>query len=152
MVLSSSPTSVDEAIRHVNAKVDSRFGSAPIDLADFVDALPPILRHQKEHAQKSLHARATHDELRGTADDPVSELFGRLDLGLGEWRKYALFDSSKHYTRRTGVGLKRSSHASIRLFVPPPPLLVATAAGLVCAKAKSKNRAMRSIARRTSWK
>ena len=99
MVLSSSPTSVDEAIRHVTAKADSRFGSTPIDLADFVDALPPILRHQKEHAQKSLHARATHDELRGTADDPVSELFGRLDLGLGEWRKYALFDSSKHYTR-----------------------------------------------------
>ena len=99
MVLSASPTSVDEAIRHVTAKADSRFGSAPIDLADFVDALPPILRHQKEHAQKSLHARATQDELRGTADDPVSELFGRLDLGSGEWRKYALFDSSKHYTR-----------------------------------------------------
>jgi hypothetical protein len=99
MVISSSPTSFDEEIRHVSAKADSTFGSGPIDLAYFVDALPPILRRQKEYAHKSLHARAMQGELRGTADDPVSELFGRLDLGLGEWRKYALFDSSKHYTR-----------------------------------------------------
>ena len=95
MVLSSSPTSVNEGIHHVSAKADSR----GVDLAELVHSLPPILRRQKENAHKSLHARVVQRELRGSVDDPVSELFGRLDLGLGEWKKYALFDSSKNYTR-----------------------------------------------------
>ncbi len=96
MVLSSSPTSVDEGIHHRSAKADS---ASVVDLAEFIHSLPPILRRLKESARESLHARATQDGLRGTADDPVGELFGRIDLGLGEWRKYAHFDPSRNYTR-----------------------------------------------------
>lgn len=37
--------------------------------------------------------------IRGTDADAVNQLFGRLDLTKEEWKKYALFDTSKNYTR-----------------------------------------------------
>jgi len=111
MVLSSSPKSVsflgcngvgDFITRRHNRKSSTsshakEFG--PITLAELIDALPPILRQQKIDGRKSLQERIRQDESRGTEDDPIQVLFGRLDLSLGEWRKYAIFDNMKNYTR-----------------------------------------------------
>mmetsp|Transcript_37693 Transcript_37693/g.67884 ORF Transcript_37693/g.67884 Transcript_37693/m.67884 type:complete len:256 (-) Transcript_37693:204-971(-) len=109
--LSSSPTAVsflaydteyEEICRDngTNSRSPSdEKNSGPIKLAKLIDALPPILRRQKENGCKSLRERVKQDALRGTKDDPVNALFSRLDLSLGEWKKYALFDSMKNYTR-----------------------------------------------------
>lgn len=77
----------------------------PITLRELVDALPSVVRSQKERgSSKSASAderAAQQDELvRGSrGEDPISALFGRLDLGREEWRKYALFEPGKNYTR-----------------------------------------------------
>ena len=110
--LSSSPTAVsflaydteyEEICRdngtNSRSPSDENSGSGPIKLAEFIDALPPIIHRQKENGRKSLQERVKQDALRGTKDDPVNALFSRLDLNLGEWKKYALFDSMKNYTR-----------------------------------------------------
>ena len=87
--------------------------NGPITLAEFVDALPRILHRQKEEdrAHEFSKERIKQDGIaasssssssstsRGTDDDPVNVLFRRLDLSLGEWKKYALFDPMKNYTR-----------------------------------------------------
>ena len=65
--------------------------AGPIALAEFVDALPRILHSQNNEQGACLR--------RETEDDPVNLLFRRLDLSRGEWRKYALFDPMKNYTR-----------------------------------------------------
>jgi len=108
MVLSSSPKSVsflsydcgwtyEQSDERKPATPPDDTG--PITLAEFIDALPPILGRQKEEAEESEEERTKQEEVRGTDDDPVQALFSRLDLGLGEWKKYALFDSMKNYTR-----------------------------------------------------
>mmetsp|Transcript_43185 Transcript_43185/g.91860 ORF Transcript_43185/g.91860 Transcript_43185/m.91860 type:complete len:255 (+) Transcript_43185:128-892(+) len=108
--LSSSPTSVsflayDTAYEEICRDSGKNFGppsdakSGPITLAEFIRALPSILRQEKEIGSKSLEERERQNALRGTKDDPVTTLFSRLDLSLGEWKKYAIFDSMKNYTR-----------------------------------------------------
>jgi len=110
MVLSTSPNSVsyiayDTAYcEEINDDGAGAPSSKPkttgrLTLAEFIHALPPILQKQKESAQQSLQERVRQDDLRGTKDDPVNELFSRLDLSLGEWKKYRLFDPMKNYTR-----------------------------------------------------
>jgi len=106
MALSSSPASVsylayDTAHEEVIPTDHSACPSpdskskiaGSIALAEFVDTLPRILHRQKEQQIGASSLR------RGTDDDPVNLLFRRLDLSLGEWRKYALFDPMKNYTR-----------------------------------------------------
>jgi len=126
--LSSSPTSVsfflaydtayEESIDRDSSVTTSKSRSSddddydtsdssgrPITLKEFTKALPPILRQQKENERKckssSSHQQEcqTQNALRGTKDDPVNTLFRRLDLTLGEWKKYAMFESKKNYTR-----------------------------------------------------
>jgi len=117
--LSSSPTSVsfllayDTAYEEIDrdssvttsksrsSDDDTSDSSGPITLKEFTKALPPILRQQKENERKSsTHQKCqTQNALRGTKDDPVNILFSRLDLTLGEWKKYAMFESKKNYTR-----------------------------------------------------
>lgn len=110
--LSTSPTSVsflaydtayeescDDNLSTPKSSPHDTTSSGPITLAEFIDALPPILRRQKEDECKSLQDRVKQDALRGTKDDAAHELFSRLDLSLGEWKKYSLFDSMKKYTR-----------------------------------------------------
>ena len=108
MALSSSPASVsylvydtalEEAIPNMRGSADPSLESKskpddgrPITLAEFVDTLPRILRRQKEQPDAFLQ--------RGTEDDPVNILFHRLDLSREDiWRKYALFEPMKNYTR-----------------------------------------------------
>lgn len=112
MTLSSSPKSVSflaydtayeetcDAAASSRSRCDADAEPAgPITLSEFIDTLPPILRRQKEEGRKSIQEHQKLDELRGTDNDPVNMLFSRLDLSLGEWKKYALFDSMKNYTR-----------------------------------------------------
>ena len=37
--------------------------------------------------------------IRGTAEDEITQLFGSVDLHRDEWKRYAMFDPSKNYTR-----------------------------------------------------
>ena len=108
--LSTSPTSVsflayDTAWEGKTEEADAKKPtpledeSRAITIAEFVDALPPLIRRQKEEARKSPDEAARQDAVRGTMDDPVHVLFSRIDLTAGEWKKYALFDSQKNYTR-----------------------------------------------------
>ena len=107
MVLSTSPNSVSyiaydtaycEEINQ-DAGSPSLVSTGRITLSEFIHELRPILHKQKESAQQSLQERVRQDEMRGTKDDPVNELFSRLDLSLGEWKRYRLFDPMKNYTR-----------------------------------------------------
>ncbi len=93
-------TAHEEAIPNVRCSAHPSLDSKPkpaggrptITLAEFVDALPQILRRQKEQPGEFLQ--------RGTEDDPVNILFRRLDLSREDvWRKYALFEPMKNYTR-----------------------------------------------------
>mmetsp|Transcript_23131 Transcript_23131/g.49957 ORF Transcript_23131/g.49957 Transcript_23131/m.49957 type:complete len:237 (+) Transcript_23131:1574-2284(+) len=117
--LSSSPTSVsfflayDTAYEEIDRDSsvttsksrssdddDTSDSSSPITMKEFTKALPPILRKQKEYERKSSsHQECQTSAVRGTKDDPVNALFSRLDLTLGEWKKYAMFESKKNYTR-----------------------------------------------------
>lgn len=109
MVLSSSPKSVsfianDTAYEEICCgdsadSIPSDENSRPITLAEFIDALPPILLQQKETANKFPRERNEQDQLRGTKDDPVNALFSRIDLSSGEWKRYALSEPMKNYTR-----------------------------------------------------
>ncbi|KAL7552324.1 hypothetical protein ACHAWF_015557, partial [Thalassiosira exigua] len=106
MVLSSSPASVsflayDTAYEEIcpGPGEPTNFSSGTVTLTEFIDALPPILRQQKEIERRSHQEHEKQDARRGTKEDPVNVLFSRLDLSLGEWKKYALFDSMKNYTR-----------------------------------------------------
>ena len=90
MALSSSPASIAAYLAYDSAHEEdiptacsayyaptadyskSKSASDPITLAEFVDALPRLLRRQKEQQCAFLQ--------RGTEDDPVNILFSRLDL------------------------------------------------------------------------
>lgn len=107
MSLSTSPASVsflaydtgyqEEVSLDDAASSDAKSG--PVTLSEFIAKLPPIIRQQKEDVRISLHEREKQDALRGTKDDPVSELFSRVVLRKEEWGKYALFEPTKNYTR-----------------------------------------------------
>jgi predicted metal-dependent enzyme (double-stranded beta helix superfamily) len=72
----------------------------PISLVELIDALPPLLRLIKKNATRHMHLNATQDEARGTSSfDPVTDLFGRLDLSCGWWNRYAHSDPTKNYSR-----------------------------------------------------
>lgn len=116
-LLSTSPTSISflaydtayeeeqRASSHQKSTTDHNgaiIDDGPITLREFVDALPSVVRSQKERGSESADERATQqDELRrgSRREDPISALFGRLDLSRGEWRRYALFEPGKSYTR-----------------------------------------------------
>ena len=85
------PTTTTGAARSAYPISKSANSAGPIALAEFVDALPRILHSQNNEQGACLR--------RGTDDDPVNLLFRRLDLSREEWRKYALFDPMKNYTR-----------------------------------------------------
>lgn len=107
MTLSSSPNSVSRFLAYdtewepesCNDRASTSLSSGPITLKELIDALPAVLRQQKEKANESDQEREKQDALRGTNDDPVNVLFSRLDLSAGEWNKYSLFDTTKNYTR-----------------------------------------------------
>ena len=71
----------------------------PISLVELIDALPPLLRLIKKNATRHMHLNATQDEARGASFDPVTDLFGRLDLSCGWWNRYAHSDPLKNYSR-----------------------------------------------------
>ncbi len=71
----------------------------PISLVELIDALPPLLRLIKKNATHHMHLNAKQDEARGTSFDPVTDLFGRLDLSCGWWNRYAHSDPTKNYSR-----------------------------------------------------
>eukprot|EP00985_Skeletonema_marinoi_P031629 scaffold37744_cov151-Skeletonema_marinoi.AAC.2 len=76
--------------------------SSPITLNQLIQKLPPLLHSQNTKLQQmSIQERIHFDTtIRGTDADAVNQLFGRLDLTKEEcWKKYALFDTSKNYTR-----------------------------------------------------
>ena len=81
------------------AKDDHGKDDGPITLSEFIEALPPILHKQKDDAQKSIRERVRQDDMRGTIEDPVNELFSRLDLSTKELGTYCLFEPNKNYTR-----------------------------------------------------
>lgn len=100
MSLSTSPTSILAYDAASDAYSDaSLFKSNSISLQEFIDALPPILRHQKQNERSSLQGRMQVETARGTHADPINQLFSRLDLSKGEWKEYALSDPMKNYTR-----------------------------------------------------
>lgn len=74
--------------------------SGILSLREFANAIPETLR-SIESFKKSIHfgERARVDALRGTVEDPINQLFRRLDISRKEWRQYAMFDFTKKYTR-----------------------------------------------------
>jgi len=109
--LSSSPKSVSylaydtayiEDTPHISSSTSIATkddDDGPITLSEFIEALPPILHKQKDDAQKSIRERVRQDDMRGTIEDPVNELFSRLDLSTKEIGPYCLFEQNKNYTR-----------------------------------------------------
>ena len=107
--LSTSPTSVsylayDTAYEEEHNSSSTSIATiakddGPITLTEFTQALPPILHKQKDDAQKSTRERVRQDDMRGTNEDPVNELFSRLDLSTKELGPYRLFEPNKNYTR-----------------------------------------------------
>ena len=95
MTLSSSPTSIfaydksyDAAPATTSSNIDGC--ASPLTLQQFIRELPPVLHRQNEiKSQKSLKERMQFDAQRGTPDDPINQLFSRLDLALNEYKKYA---------------------------------------------------------------
>jgi len=73
-------------------------GDGLISVNEFARALPELLREQKVRT-RSARERERTERARGTADDPVQSLFARLDLSPEVWKKYAMFDPSRKYTR-----------------------------------------------------
>ncbi len=72
-----------------------------ITLHQLIQLLPPLLRSQNTKLkqlpiQERIHFDTT---IRGTNADPVTQLFGRVDITKEEWREYAFFDEKKNYTR-----------------------------------------------------
>jgi hypothetical protein len=70
-----------------------------ISLNEFISSLPAILHEQKRFELASSHHRSVIENLRGTASDPVTQLFSRLDLTQNEIRRNAILDPSVKYTR-----------------------------------------------------
>mmetsp|Transcript_18995 Transcript_18995/g.39900 ORF Transcript_18995/g.39900 Transcript_18995/m.39900 type:complete len:254 (+) Transcript_18995:277-1038(+) len=113
MAFSSSPTSVfsfdnyynENASKNRNERRKSQhidIDESLINLEEFIEELPRVISRQKEeNARKSMHERLNNDHAKGSESetDPINKLFSRLDLGLEEWKKYALFEHMKNYTR-----------------------------------------------------
>ncbi|KAL7517965.1 hypothetical protein ACHAWX_002835 [Stephanocyclus meneghinianus] len=103
MFLSSSPSTVlaydtaSETYASHDYTQDSK--DISISLKEFVDALPPILCRLKMQERKSFQDRVQLESKRGTKEDPVTQLFSRLDLNEPELTEYALADRTKNYTR-----------------------------------------------------
>lgn len=112
--LSSSPTSVSfiaydtayceevttsTSTTNSNANDAKSEGASSITISEFIKALPPILRKQKENSQRSIQERMRQDDMRGTNDDPVNKLFSRLDISNCNCKMYRKFDPMKNYTR-----------------------------------------------------
>lgn len=103
MFLSSSPSTVlaydtaSETYSSHDYTQDSK--DISISLKEFVDALPPILFRLKMQERKSFQDRVQLESKRGTKEDPVTQLFSRLDLNEPELKEYALADPTKNYTR-----------------------------------------------------
>ncbi|KAL7489822.1 hypothetical protein ACHAW6_015541 [Cyclotella cf. meneghiniana] len=70
-----------------------------ISLKEFADALPPILCRLKMQERKSFQDRVQLESKRGTNEDPVTQLFSRLNLNEPVLKEYALADPLKNYTR-----------------------------------------------------
>lgn len=83
------------------ASFTSDSDSSPITLNQLIKKLPQLLHSQNSKLQQMTMKERMHFDhtIRGTDADAVNQLFGRLDLTQEEWKKYALFDTSKNYTR-----------------------------------------------------
>ena len=104
MVLSTSPTSTvltyDTGCDIFYSNNENRSSKEDkISLKELTDALPPLLRRMKSIERSSLQGRMQVQQQRGTKDDPVTELFSRLDLNQPELKEYALSEPCKNYTR-----------------------------------------------------
>ena len=103
MFLSSSPSTVlaydtaSEVYASYDYAKDSK--AISISLKEFVDTLPPILYRLKMQERKSFQDRVQMESNQGTKEDPVTQLFSRLDLNEPELKEYALADPMKNYTR-----------------------------------------------------
>ena len=79
--------------------VSERRSEPSISLQEFTDTLPKLLRSIKSMKRGSLQGRLQVEDQRGTKDDPVTQLFSRLDLDQPELKEYALLEPNKNYTR-----------------------------------------------------
>lgn len=107
MVLSTSPTSTVLAYdtgsdistsKHSTNQTPNEDASS-ISLKEFTESLPPLLRRLKSIERNSLQGRIQIEHQRGTTEDPVTQLFSRLNLTEATFRNYALSNTSKNYTR-----------------------------------------------------
>lgn len=106
MVLSTSPTSTvllydtGSDSHYSNNDENTSCSHVPsISLQEFTDTLPTLLRRIKSMERGSLQGRMKVEDQRGTKDDPVTQLFSRLDLDQPELKEYALSEPNKNYTR-----------------------------------------------------
>ncbi|KAL7469622.1 hypothetical protein ACHAXS_009881 [Conticribra weissflogii] len=110
MAFSSSPTSIfsfdnfynENASKNRDRRESQRIdiNESRINLDEFIEELPRVICRQKEeNKRKSMKERLKNDAARGSVTDPINKLFSRLDLSLNEWKKYALFEPMKNYTR-----------------------------------------------------
>jgi cysteine dioxygenase len=105
VALSTSPTSTVLAydtgsdIFYSNNKENQVRKDELISLKEFTEALPPLLRRLKSMERNSLQGRMQVEQTRGTRDDPVTQLFSRLNLNESALKEYALSEPSKNYTR-----------------------------------------------------
>jgi len=105
MVLSTSPTSTvllyDTGDSHYsNNDENSSCSQEPsISLQEFTDTLPTLLRRIKSMERGSIQGRMQVADQRGSKDDPVTQLFSRLDLDQPELKQCALTEPNKNYTR-----------------------------------------------------
>ena len=105
MVLSTSPTSTvllyDTGDSHYsNNDENSSCSQEPsISLQEFTDTLPTLLRRIKSMERGSMQGRMQVADQRGSKDDPVTQLFSRLDLDQPELKQCALTEPNKNYTR-----------------------------------------------------
>ena len=80
--------------------VSERRSEPSISLQEFTDTFPELLRSIKSMKRGSLQGRLQVEDQRGTKDDPVTQLFSRLDLDhQPELKEYALLEPNKNYTR-----------------------------------------------------
>jgi len=105
MVLSTSPTSIvlaydtgSDTYYSSNDEPNSNKASS-ITLQEFTDSLPPLLRRLKSLEHSSIQGRMQVEQKRGTSNDPVTQLFSRLDLNETTFKDYALSEPNTNYTR-----------------------------------------------------
>ena len=91
-IISSKNPSCQSSINHAES---------PITINQLIRALPSIIHSQNDKLRHtSIEERMLFDTtIRGTAADEITQLFGSLDIHRNEWKRYAMFDPSKNYTR-----------------------------------------------------